>query len=520
MIINVGKITNIYQFQHLYYNDSTTSPQTKVINVGKNRIDINGNPITNPLISFEPFTGMIVLEGEPADSQPDPNQSWNLNTSTTGQGTLTKNPNKPQYVNNETVQLTATPHNGWEFAGWSGDLTGATNPVNVVMTKNTNVTANFREIPAPTTYTVGFTVVSSTGSAINNAVVTFNGVTNSAGNYTFTGVTSGSYNYTVSAPGYQNVSVSGIAVNQNMTVPVTMTAVPQDTYTVTFNVLNATGQPINNAVVTFNGASNPAGNYVFSGISSGTYNYSVSAPGFSVVTVSNLSVTQNMTVLVNMTATTSSSYSINTISSPEKGGSVTGNGTYQSGQTANLAATPNIGYRFDNWTEGGNVVFNDRFYSFVVEGNRSLVANFSLLQLNLTLVSNINGAGTLQGNGTYDYGQQVTIRAIENNGFIFSHWAENGLPVSHQSEYTFIIEENKILEAVFDVPGKQLKSLLLPTLQDLLLYQVRENTRNCRMLKYLLHQLMKTTGLWDGWRTEEVLAPRIPIISRRQRIGI
>jgi len=41
------------------------------------------------------------------------------------------------------VQLTATANTGHSFKNWSGDATGATNPVLVTMTENQSVTANF-----------------------------------------------------------------------------------------------------------------------------------------------------------------------------------------------------------------------------------------------------------------------------------------------------------------------------------------------------------------------------------------
>jgi hypothetical protein len=52
------------------------------------------------------------------------------------------------------------------------------------------------------------------------------------------------------------------------------------------------------------------------------------------------------------------------------------NGLYLQGQTCSLSAVPNDGYYFNNWTENGEVVSTEPFYSFTVTGDRSLVANF------------------------------------------------------------------------------------------------------------------------------------------------
>ena len=58
-------------------------------------------------------------------------------------GTVVKNPNQTAYSSGTTVQLTATPNAGFTFTSWSGDATGTTNPLSIIMTANKNVTANF-----------------------------------------------------------------------------------------------------------------------------------------------------------------------------------------------------------------------------------------------------------------------------------------------------------------------------------------------------------------------------------------
>ena len=62
---------------------------------------------------------------------------------------------------------------------------------------------------------------------------------------------------------------------------------------------------------------------------------------------------------------------------PADGGTVTGGGTFEFGQTCTLTATPNEGYNFMYWTENGVMVSSDAIYSFIVTGDRDLVANFS-----------------------------------------------------------------------------------------------------------------------------------------------
>ena len=68
---------------------------------------------------------------------------YNLTTSVVGNGTVTPNTSNP-HVNGSIVQLTAVPNSScWTFSGWSGDLSGATNPANITMNSNKSVTATF-----------------------------------------------------------------------------------------------------------------------------------------------------------------------------------------------------------------------------------------------------------------------------------------------------------------------------------------------------------------------------------------
>ena len=70
-------------------------------------------------------------------------------------------------------------------------------------------------------------------------------------------------------------------------------------------------------------------------------------------------------------------YDILAYANPSTAGTVSGVGDYSYGETANLTATPETGYNFVNWTENGTPVSTDSNYSFLVTGDRILVANFN-----------------------------------------------------------------------------------------------------------------------------------------------
>ncbi len=72
-------------------------------------------------------------------------------------------------------------------------------------------------------------------------------------------------------------------------------------------------------------------------------------------------------------------YTINALPNSTEGGTVLGSGEYEEGSTCTLTATPNEDYVFVSWTENDLVVSTNANYSFIVDGDRSFVANFVLL---------------------------------------------------------------------------------------------------------------------------------------------
>lgn len=70
----------------------------------------------------------------------------NLTVNTRGQGTVTRSPDKSSYAKDSVVTLTATSSEGWVFDSWSGDTSGNKNPLQIIMSTNKSITANFKTI--------------------------------------------------------------------------------------------------------------------------------------------------------------------------------------------------------------------------------------------------------------------------------------------------------------------------------------------------------------------------------------
>jgi uncharacterized repeat protein (TIGR02543 family) len=99
---------------------------------------------------------------------------YTLTTTVAGQGSVS--PSSGTYASGTIVSITATPVAGWQFSGWSGDATGAVNPLNVTMNAAKNLTATFTQIP-PATYTLT-TAVSGQGTVTAGGTYNANEIVN------------------------------------------------------------------------------------------------------------------------------------------------------------------------------------------------------------------------------------------------------------------------------------------------------------------------------------------------------
>jgi subtilisin family serine protease len=137
--------------------------------------------------------------------------------------------------------------------------------------------------------------------------------------------------------------------------------------------------------------------------------------------------------------------------SPSEGGSVSGDGSYDYGQTATLVATPATGYDFVNWTEDGAEVSTELIYSFNVWEERNLVANFVIQSFEISASADPVDRGTVSGSGTYDYGQSATLEATPGTGYNFFNWTEDGTEISTETSLSFTVSGARNLVANFTV---------------------------------------------------------------------
>ncbi|MBR6492205.1 MAG: C10 family peptidase, partial [Bacteroidales bacterium] len=191
--------------------------------------------------------------------------------------------------------------------------------------------------------------------------------------------------------------------------------------------------------------------YTDSGLSSGTYNYYATTNFYG----GESGASNTATVAIGGGGT----HTVTVSANPAAGGIVTGGGTYNHGATATLTATANTGYSFISWTKNGTVVSTYPTYSFTVTENASYVANFELNSYIITATANPTEGGTVTGAGIYNHGAAATLTATANEGYAFMSWNENGVTVSYNATYTFVVTEEHNLVATFVDPSMNTLSI-------------------------------------------------------------
>lgn len=135
---------------------------------------------------------------------------------------------------------------------------------------------------------------------------------------------------------------------------------------------------------------------------------------------------------------------------PTQGGTTTGSGYYEVGETATVTATPEEGFKFQGWFEGDTKVSDETSYRFTVENNRTLSAKF-IEVYSITVIVEPHEGGNVTGAGQYEPMQDASLTASENAGYYFVGWynEDNTFITSDKTYSVNVGDENKVFIAKF-----------------------------------------------------------------------
>lgn len=363
-------------------------------------------------------------------------------TTSSPNGSITRDPNSSSYTSGATVTLTANPSSGYTFTGWSGDASGTTNPLTITMNSNKNITANFTA--TSTNYTL--TTTSSNGSISRNpnassyasgTIVTLTANPNSG--YTFTGWSgdaSGTTNpLSITMNANKNVTANFTSSTGDCTLYQAETGYTGSSVVVATNNAGYTGSGFldyggQNSYAEWTVSVATAGSYTFkfrhgngstgnrqcefkaNGSAKGNVAFAPTG-GWSTWGIVEFTVALNAgNNTIRLTANTSAggpnldNYEVcggttapvmYTLTTSSPNGSISRNPnatSYANGTIVTLTANPSAGYSFSNWT--GDVTGTTNPVNITMNANKSVTANFSLVPVTDCILANPSFESDLQ----------------------------------------------------------------------------------------------------------------------------
>lgn len=402
------------------YQSGTRVDLVATPNTGREFEDWTGSGVTAGAVDnpFEASTFITMNDDYTVRANFGDIPQHTLTMQVTGSGSTTPAVGDHDIYEDEVVDITATPADGWTFAGWTGDVADTSaNPTTVTMDADKTVTANFSEIP---TYTLR---MQTSGNGSTDPT---------AGDHTYReGQTVDVEAFPGS--GYLFVNWSGDVANASAN-PTTVTM--DSDKTVTANFTNITHE----LTVSVNGSGStdpsagvhtlPDGvrypieatpddgwtfvNWTGSGVDVGA----VEDPN---VAYTRITMNADYEITANFARTRTLTIAIvgNGSTDPEEG-----EHEYAEGETVTITATPESGWQFDGWS--GDLTSSANPETITITGDTSVTANFSeITGPTYTLTVAIEGEGTtnlLPGENVYAQGADIGIIATPAEGWAFSGW--------------------------------------------------------------------------------------------------
>ena len=345
-------------------------------------------------------------------------------------GTISGN-NSP-YTYGTNVSLTANANAGYAFVNWTDE------DANVVSTN-----ANYQfTIDGNRTFVAHFEIeeyeITATANPTAGGSVTGAGTFQYGQNVTLNATANTGYTFT-------NWTENGSVVSSNAEYSFTATA--SRTLVANFQIntynISATANPTAGGTISGAGEYTHGENVTLTATANTGYdfvNWTENGAAVSTETSISFTATADRNLVANFSI---ESYTISATASPSNGGTVSGTGEYDYGQTVTLSATPSTGYHFVNWTDNGVEVSTSAEYSFTATADRTLVANFSINRYHVTATVNdpTKGNVTIEGettDGMYDYGTVLVMTAAATEGNHFVAW--NDGVTDAQREYTVVAD--------------------------------------------------------------------------------
>ncbi|MEI6946993.1 CBM35 domain-containing protein [Paraflavisolibacter sp. H34] len=489
---NWGYTVNAASFQSLTMgpNDNPTGNGFLNLVAGSPMINVGTLATGIAYSGSAPDLGAIEYGG--ATTPPATTYTLTVNTTPTGGGNVSRNPDKSSYSEGEVVTLTATPAAGYTFGSWGGAASGTSATTTVTLNANTTVSAAFTATGGSGGTGGGTTPPTGSTLRIDNTATTATGLCSYDGTFR-----------TVGSVNVVNLSnTAGKGMNWKVEVPAAGTYSLQWRYAGGGSSAQETAKllvngTVVNAAVAF---PKPASSTAFLTTTplNVTLGNGVNEIRIEVLTsaamgdIEWIEVTGSSPVAANCSAaigsggggvSTPATYTVSTTANPVAGGSISlspAGGTYNDGTAVTATASPAAGYEFTGWS--GDASGTAATANLTVNGNKTLTANFSLIAaapVTYQLTTAATPGGSVSAGGTFNENTSTTVTATAAAGYVFSGWS--GDATGTTNPLTVAMTANKSITAQFSavaVSGTtiRLEEAVTPTAGYCSVDGKRENT--------------------------------------------
>jgi uncharacterized repeat protein (TIGR02543 family) len=382
--------------------------------------------------------------------------------------------NEPPYYYGEIVHLTASPSSGWSFGGWSGDLSGNTNPATITIDGNKSIIGTFTEdwytleviidpvgsghvdvdppgpyryhaMPILTAYpNPGWTFVNWTGERVGTANPIEVTVNNDSVEYAhFAPIP---YTFTTSVIGQGTVSKSPDQATYYYGDQVTVTATSASGWSFTEWSGSCTGT--GPCVVTVGGNESVTATF-----EEGANTLNVSVTGNGTVTRSPDLVTYPNGASVTLTANSAEGWHLDHWEGHLSGSvspiSITMDG--DKAVTAVFVPATDAGYTFTGWT--GDLSGNTNPTTITLNGDKTVSAIFTQDVYTLTITQSTGGTITADSGWSLSLRGRGELEALADAGYTFTGWT--GDLSGNANPTTITMNGDKTVSATVSVPPVQ-----------------------------------------------------------------
>ena len=306
-----------------------------------------------------------------------------------------------EYVEGKTATLTANPNTGYKFVNWSNGETA--NPLKLTVTENVEITANFAVIP-PMTCAEAAATASGEAVVLNPFDVVY--VVKDAG-----------YIYIKDESGFNLIYdfnlddklKAGDHVEGFVGVSSPYNGLPELKASVSYNELTVTsGVAPEPTLFTAAPTKDDVNKYVKF---------------------------ENVTLTANATFTTSSATNATMV---VNGTNVTLRNNFKLAATLSADKAYNI--------VGFAAIYNSTIQVYFLSAEEYVAP---VVNHTITVAANPAEAGTVTGGGEYEETDEITVKAVANEGYEFVNWTEGETVVSTEANYSFAVLADRNLVANF-----------------------------------------------------------------------